>query len=476
MNKFRDELAKKIREARNEWLFTEAQKQSLIDILWLEQANQLERDKVNNANKQVQDILNEAKSNSDYNKQTLFQENKISDNNEFIDKYIREKAIAEKLNQYYYNSNEWWFWWWFNSFYDEWSIVFAKSTWKSKIFTVEEWKLHDLNKNYRDFVKVWKFYVWITVDTKANWSLQQKIDWSENYSLINQRGEEIQALRWDLSFLNNENIYRENFKINNKEYYCFYDNDFEKIIDTIPVWNTYLKQKNWKFLFTNHSINDDNKYNVVKKWENWSENYQNHNDIEVKDIYEEYRSNQKPQSEKVNILPEYQILYKENTLCVDKIYDANGKTIFNADKDDYNLVYWSDTNNWIFLLNWIENWKYVKDVFINAQSWIKLQFDTMSWSTFIDWKVLKHFINNNNSELYNIDTWEKLWATTGFYPNEQHFQTVKTKEWKMNLVENKNAHCLKQEFDKILKVYNYDTEKVVIVENNWIIIDLHINN
>jgi hypothetical protein len=50
--------------------------------------------------------LNEAKSNSDYNKQTLFQENKISDNNEFIDKYIREKAIAEKLNQYYYNSNE----------------------------------------------------------------------------------------------------------------------------------------------------------------------------------------------------------------------------------------------------------------------------------------------------------------------------------------------------------------------------------
>jgi hypothetical protein len=36
----------------------------------------------------------------------------------------------------------------------------------------------------------------------------------------------------------------------------------------------------------------------------------------------------------------------------------------------------------------------------------------------------------------------------------------------MNLVENKNAHCLKQEFDKILKVYNYDTEKVVIVENN----------
>lgn len=212
----------------------------------------------------------------------------------------RRDTIIRSLNREYYNKDSAWFDnIWVNNFYDEWNIVFANFTWKSKIFNFDGVKLIDTWKTpYRTLEKVWDFYEWIQATTSNVNGNIYKNEWSEIYSVLNKQWVKIKSLNWPLSLTKwVEDLYIEKYIKNRKSVTTIYDKDLNILGKNIPEWFKFLFRSNWEILFKNTQLDvfwED--FVILSEWEN----RKNHefSDYSLKDSkvyidYQKYLNNQK---------------------------------------------------------------------------------------------------------------------------------------------------------------------------------------
>ena len=414
--------------------------------------------------------------------------------NNFIEKYEREHHIGTLLNQKYYNKDEGWFIGWFNSLYDEWDTIFARNTWDSKIFKFDWNKLEDTNKKYYEINKVWNIFIGIQISTKKdhNWH-EEKIEGSEKYSVLDKDGNETKKLDGYLSFWEDKNMYVEYIKWkNNEKFINYYDENFKIIAENVSEKNTFIMRNNWKILFQKPTEWwNDYKYFIIDEASG-----KINDDFENEEIFEEYKKEQEKNkvdrekiSKEFNEIPlAFDIKFKwwDNSLLVQSISDKNGKVVFEADeKFDYYFKKPNDlTKNWIerkkdninkgiFIISATKDWEYQQDIFINANTWLTMKLEDRPWYTFLNGKVLKYFINNRDADLYNIE-WDKLGTSMIYRNNENSFQIITNQEGKHQLVENSTGTIQWDTFDEILRVYNEEKEKIVIIENDWKLQEVHI--
>ncbi len=415
----------------------------------------------------------------------------------FIEQYKKENDISLLLNQEYYWEDDGWFnlQTWLNNFYIQWDIVFANNTWNSKIFKIDEDKLVDLGKKYREIKKVWDYYVWINIATKDQWDDLEKIDWSETYVLLNDQGNEIKKLHGGLRFDTESQIYVEYVKSEKDTKNNFYDKDFRIIAQNLPNHTSLLWGDNWKYLFFD---GDNQKYFILAKWADRKDRQENEQPVEQSTLFLKYqktkddkRKKREEQAESLNVMPlEFSMEFEGDTHFIKSITDKHWNSIFKAEDwvqykiDTPSDLYGSDFNSnknktainkWLFILSEIKDDKKVADTFINARGDkpIVLNFSDYAGYTFLRWKVIKHFIDSHNAELYDID-WKKLWMVSKHLNNESIFHMISTHNNKNNLVENKTWKIKWKEFDRILKTYNKWDKKIVVVENNWKILAIEI--
>lgn len=414
--------------------------------------------------------------------------------NNFIEKYEREHKIWTLLNQKYYNKDEGGFIDGFNSFYDEWATIFARNTWDSKIFKFDWNKLEDTHKNYHDFEKVGSFFMGKQINTKKDSNgHEEKIEGSEKYTVLDTNGDKIKQLNGYPSFWEDKNMYVEYIKWNNDEKAInFYDENFGIIAKNISEKSTFLMRSNWNILFQKPTEWwNDYKYFIVEeasgkindKFENEEifTEYKKEQDIKKTDKESEQKEfNEKP------LLFDINFKGWDNSLLVQSISDKNGNVLFEADqefdyyfKEPYDLtkswLEWkkNNINKGIFIVSATKEWKYKQDIFINANTGKIIKFEDRPWFTFLDGKVVKHFINNRDADLYNIEG-NKLGTSMIYRHNESSFQIITNKEGKHQLVENVTGTIQWNSFDEIRRVYNEENEKIVIVENDTKLQEIHI--
>ena len=352
------------------------------------------------------------------------------DNQKFVDRYKREQYISWLVNT--------------DSFYDEWNTIFTNEYFNSKIIKIDWDNTIEVWEKYRDINKVWNYYVWINVKTGRD---SMKIDWSETYTLLNKKWEKIQKLKWHPYFREDDNIITETYNDNWVDKNTIYNSEFSILIDGIS------KTEMYNYINT---LNED-KNNAHK----------------IERINHEEKLN--------NLAVNYAFKFKWDNIFIDEIKNKDWSIIFSSEWGKYKINKpfdlttetinhnrkKEDINNWLFLISGESKTWEISDIFINEKDDVRLDFNDYVWYTFLKWNVVKHFINSNDSELYNAKTWEKLWKSTRELDNEHNFKFITLDDWKYNLVENKTWNLKQQEFDKYIKQYDEWDKKIVIVENNW---------
>jgi len=354
------------------------------------------------------------------------------DNQNFIDRYKREQYISWLVKT--------------SSFYDEWDTIFTARSFDSKILKINWDDIREIWEQYYDIKKMWNLYVWIKVDIDHNW---WKKDWTEKYSLLAKDWNKIRDMKWDVYFREDDNIIIESYLNDKKEKKAnIYDADFNIIKKEITKDDV------------RDYINDLNKDRNLKLAEDGKKNQERLNNMKLK----------------------FNINFQWETHFLKTITNINWDIIFDSKWWKYNIVLpnwlYSSTindnrnkeaiNKWIFIITWADNYGEQEELFINTNTDKILKFKDYIWhTTFLKWNVMKHFINSNDSELYNAKTWEKLWKSTTELANEHNFQFISLDDWKYQLVENKTWTVKQQKFDNYIKRYDEWDRKIVIVENNW---------
>lgn len=417
---------------------------------------------------------------------------------EYIEKYKRDKEIATLLNQEYYGTEEWWFWRGFNGFYDEGDVVYACSTWKSKIFNYCEWILEQKGKEYYEIQPCGDYYLWTQVETDEK---NRLIEWSQTYVLLDKKGNEIRWLRWYLSLLEKENVYRESYQNEWNTFHTYYDQSMKKLIDGIPDSVSLLARKDGIFLFqaTSREYGESWKYIMIPVWGCRDGTYHSEDEAQWYAIYKHYQKKQdikvRNQQQKEEILEETPLAYKfgwDDNGSLQYIDAIDGKRIFSGIESyhykikrpyDLSSSTYGDKrkteaiNQWIFLIQATSaDHKYKKDIFINGNNGIIREFDDMPGYTFIEWQTFRHFINENDAEIYNV-AGKKLglqfpWDNN---TNEYDYQLITNEEGKKQAVENKTWTIKWSVFNEVLKTYNTENEKVLVVRIGDKIGEIHIN-
>lgn len=415
----------------------------------------------------------------------------------FVERYKRDKKLATLLNQEYYWSDEWWFWWGFNRVYDEWNIVFANSTWKSKIFTFNGEKLSDIWKKYYEIQRCWDFYVWVQVQTRKDGDSERLVEGSHTYVILDKEGHEIRNLRWHFHQRSSDGIYVETYKQWDKEMRAYYDENMNIIVDAIELKNQLLFFKDGKCLFENFNSWEKGKF-TVEKGKSWDGKYMSEEMIKNEDFYKEYKiktdaidqENREKQLERDRIIREWSMDFDlgfDENWYIKSITDNSWNLVFVAN-DGYKYIskypdrlhpsdfthYKPAINRWIFVLCGLDqDWKYKRDVFVNAKNNVKLTFDTHPDGTFVNNQVMQHFITWYTSELYNLSG-QKLWKQLATDHDDYDYKVITGQDDKKQLVECKTWTVKEQKFDKELKRYDEKNEVVVIVGNWDDIVELHI--
>ena len=269
------------------------------------------------------------------------------------------------------------------------------------------------------------------------------------------------------------------------------------MIDAIELKNHLLFSKDWKFLFANFNSWEQGKF-ISEKSKLWDGKYLSEEIIKNEDIYKEYKTkidaidqeNREKQSERDRIIKEwsvdFDIGFNENWYIMG-ITDKSWNLVFSAN-DGYKYIskypdglhpsdfkhYKSAINRWIFVLCGLDqDWKYKRDIFVNAKDNIKLTFDTHPNGTFVNNQVMQHFITSYTSELYNLSG-QKLWKQLPTDHDDDNYKTITDEDGKKQLVECKTWTVKEQKFDEELKRYDEKGEVVVVVRNWDDVVELHI--
>lgn len=376
------------------------------------------------------------------------EENSSIQTGEFIQKYERDHQLEQLLNQSYFNNDKGWFSpWWVNRYFDEGSIIFTHTIRNSKIFTFDGEKLIDSWENYRSIDNVGEFYVWLKEYNPLQRKPNNSIYPLWEYTLFDKEGKVLKKLRGSLHTNIGGLFYTEQYIKDAKEVYALYDKDlklikedmtkedYERVLYNEPVYIEYNRER-------------DEKSNL------------------------EYQ-------ERKNASWKYDITFKNDDYYVDEIKDSKWNTIFkNEDGVDYtiewqrksdmlNLQVKERINKGLFVLQWSKNGKYVSSKFINANNSAVLSFND-SFGMFIEGNTVKHFVNSNDAELYDVNA--KKLGNINFkfhdWSNEHTFQLIDAWNNTCKVVENLTGSVNSQVFSKILRVYDESEEKVLVVETD----------
>ncbi|HMT01416.1 MAG TPA: hypothetical protein PKD96_02400 [Candidatus Absconditabacterales bacterium] len=419
------------------------------------------------------------------------EKNNIQPENEFIEKYKRDKKIATLLNEQYYNSPVGGFGGGFNSFYDEGDTIFAKRNWDSKIYKFDGENLIDLGKEYYIIEKCGDFYLGVQVQTNNNGRL---IEGSRADTVLDKQGNEIKKLKGPLWYYDSLKIYRETYEENKRQIHSYYDENMNLVTEKIPSDNHLQVFRDGKGLF----VNRKNQRFVIEKGQSWNEKYLSDTELENEAIYQEYQKNEqdkrleaeKEQKSKEGVPLNFSIEFNEpNQRSVKNIKDKSGNSIFSADeKYKYEVKYpfflsgeaainrqKENINKGIFVLSGYENDKAAKSIFINANTALVMEFEG-SYSPFIKGKILQHFINGSEAEIFSLEG-EKIGKQNrdDHRDNEHYYLRITNDNGKKQLIENESGKLLPQEFDEQLKQYNYGDKEIVIVKNNGEIYSIEIS-
>lgn len=85
-----------------------------------------------------------------------------------------------------------------------------------------------------------------------------------------------------------------------------------------------------------------------------------------------------------------------------------GINLYSGGPKRYEIRFWDDKSNMVYI-KYI-NWDKIKNRFVNSNTWKYMEFD---WEyNFLEWAFVRHFINSNDSEIYDQDLnllWMCVW-------------------------------------------------------------------